>query len=107
MAGFPRLTRTSTYSDVVRLATLQRHADSDLAASCGVLTGYQAVTINGDPDWTEVPRGSTVRLILDTDVYGGARPVDITSRVQRMTVHVPDDGGAAQVTWDIPDVLEV
>ena len=106
-AGFPRLTRIGSYTDVTNARTLQRHANADLAASCGVLTGYTLVTLEGDPEWRQVPRGSTVRVILDTDVYGGARPVDFTTRVQNITVAVPDDGGPAQVAWDVADVLEV
>lgn len=106
-AGYPRLTRTRTYSDVVRATTLQRHANADLAAACGVLTGYEAVTFDGDPDWTAVPRGSSIRLISDSDVYGGVRPMVVKSRVFCQSVQVPDDGGAAQVTWSLADVLEV
>lgn len=106
--GWPRLTRTSTYSDVVVKATLQRHADADLAASQGLTTGYEIVTLDGAPDWTQVPVGSSVRVILDTDVYGAERPVGgsdgFVTRVQGVTVAVPDDGGDAQVRWDVADV---
>ena len=106
--GWPRLTRTQTYSDVTVEATLQRHADADLAASQGLTTGYAIVTLDGDPDWTQIPIGSNVRVVLDTDVYGAERPVGgsdgFVTRVQGVTVAVPDDGGDAQVRWDVADV---
>ena len=109
-AGWPRLTRTETYSDVTSTTTLARHARADLAAAEGLTTGYQLVTLDGDPDWTQVPRGSTVQVILDTDVYGAERPVGgsdgFTTRVQGITVAVPDDGGDAQVQWDTATVQE-
>lgn len=109
-AGWPRLTRTNTYPDVTRATTLLRHAQADLAAAEGLTTGYQLVTLDGDPDWTQVPRGSNVRVILDTDVYGAERPVGgsdgFVTRVLGITVAVPDDGGDAQVQWDTATVQE-
>ena len=105
-AGWPRLTRTERYQDVVVPGTLQRHADADLKATAGVSTGYSLVTLDGDPDWTQVPRGSSVAVSLDTDVYGGQRPVEFTSRLLDLTVRVPDDG-PAQVEWDVAEVMEV
>ena len=109
-AGWPRLTRTETYSDVTSNATLLRHAQADLAAAEGLTTGYQMVTLDGEPDWTQVPVGSNVRVILDTDVYGAERPVGgsdgFLARVQGITVAVPDDGGDAQVQWDTATVQE-
>ena len=108
-AGWPRLTKSSTYSDVSVKDTLDRHARADLAASAGIVTGYSLVSLDGDPDWTQVPRGSTVQVILDTDVYGSERPVGgsngFTSRLLKLTVNV-DDAGPAQVQWDTATVLD-
>lgn len=103
--GWPRMTRTKTYSDVTNPTTLQRHADADLAAGQGFTTGYALATLDGDPEWTQVPRGSSVRVSLDTDVYAGPRPLELTTRVLNTTVRVPDTGDA-QVTWDVATVQE-
>jgi hypothetical protein len=110
-AGWPRLTRTERYQDVTIPGTLQRHADGDLAATAGLSTGYSLVTLDGDPtaDWTLTPRGSSVRVVLDTDVYGAERPVGgpdgFTTRLLNTTVRVADDG-PAQIQWDTSEVLE-
>jgi hypothetical protein len=108
--GWPRLTKTKAYTDVVVQRTLQAHADADLAASAGIPTGYSLVTLDGEPDWTDVPRGSSVRVVLDTDVYGAERPVGgpdgFVTRVLDKVVRVPDDG-PAQGEWVVPTVLEV
>lgn len=108
-AGWPRLTKSGSYTDVSVRATLDRHAQADLAASAGVVTGYSLVTLDGDPDWTSVPRGSSVQVILDTDVYGSERPVGgsngFASRLLSVTVNVDDDG-PAQVQWDTATVLD-
>jgi hypothetical protein len=105
-AGWPRMTTTKSYTDVVDGTTLQRHANADLAASAGVATGYSLVTLDGEPDWTQIPRGSTVYVVLDTDMYGGVRPVQFTARLLDLVVRIPDSG-VAQVEWRIADVLEV
>lgn len=110
--GWPRMTSFSDYNDVVKSATLARHASADLAARAGIATGYSLVTLDGDPsaDWTQTPRGSTVRVVLDTDVYGADRPVGgadgFDARCIGITVRVPD-AGEAQVEWSVADVLEV
>ena len=108
-AGWPRLTRTERYQDVTVPATLQRHADADLAATAGLSTGWSLVTLDGEPDWTQVPRGSSVRVILDTDVYGAERPVGgpdgFETRLLNTTVHVADDG-PAQIQWDVAETLD-
>jgi hypothetical protein len=100
------MTKTNQYDDVIIEATLQAHANADLAASAGIPTGYSLVSLDGDPDWTQTPRGSTVRVVLDTDVYGESRPVVFESRLQELTVRVPDTG-LAQVEWQVATVLEV
>ena len=105
-AGWPRLTRTETYNSVLRVETLWRHAAADLAAAGGVTTGYALTTLDEDPDWTQVPRGGSVQVVLDTDVYGREQPVYLTSRVLDVRVTVPDDG-RAQVQWSVADVLEL
>jgi len=105
--GFPRITRTIAYSDVTNLSTLQRYAQAELAAGRGVLTDYSLVTLGKSPDWRQVTRGSSVRVILDTDVFAGPRPLTLTSRVLNITVSVPDGGGPEQVQWDTGEVLEV
>ena len=102
-AGFPRRTKVTSYPDVVVPATLQRHADADLAAARGMTTSYTLVTYDGDPDWTQVQRGDTVTVTLDTDVYGYDRPVVLTPRLLDLSVSVPDDG-TAQVTWTVASV---
>lgn len=108
-AGWPRMTRTDSYSDVTVRATLQRHSNADLAATAGVATGYSLVTLDGEPDWTQTPRGSSVRVILDTDVYGTERPVGgpdgFDTRLLGVTIRVDDDG-PAQVQWDVAEVLD-
>lgn len=106
-AGWPLITRFVSYPDVKVQRTLQRHADADLAAAAGLLTGYQIVTQGARPDWRTVSRGSLMKVEADTDVYAGQRPLKFTSRLLNMTVAVPDDGGVEQVRWDIADVLEV
>lgn len=103
--GWPRLTRSHSYSDVTIDATLQRHANADLAMAEGLATGYSLVTLDDDPDWTQCPRGSSVRVSLDTDVYAGPRPLEFTTRLLNLTVRVPD-AGSAQVQWDTATVLE-
>lgn len=104
-AGWPRMTTTTSYSDPMTGTTLQGHANADLAAVAGVATGYALTTADDWPDWTDVPRGSQVRVVLDTDVYGGTRPVAFTARLLNLTVSVADDGPAL-VQWDTADRLE-
>ena len=107
--GWPRLTRTTSYTDITIWTTLDRHARADLAATAGLATGYSLVTFDGAPDWTQTPRGSSVRVLLDTDVYGAERPVGgqggFTARLLNTTVRIPDDG-PAQVQWDLATVLD-
>ena len=103
--GWPRMTRWQTYSNVKRTDTLTRHARGDLGAVAGIATGYEVVTLDGDPDWTQVPRGSTMRVLLDTDIYGTDRPHTVEARTLDIRVDVPDDGGKAQIQWGIAEVL--
>lgn len=103
--GWPRMTRTAAYSEVTVPATLQRHANADLAKAQGITTGYSLVTLDGEPDWTQCPRGSSVMVSLDTDIYAGPRPLEFTTRLLNLTVRVPDSG-AAQVQWDTAEVQE-
>jgi hypothetical protein len=102
-AGYPRKTKTATYTDVSIEATLQRHADADLASGSGMTTVYTLTTFEDDPDWTQVARGDTVRVELDTDVFASERPLVFTSRVLDLAVHVPDDG-KVQCNWTLADV---
>jgi hypothetical protein len=104
--GWPKVTRSTQYSDIKRYATLQRRVQADLDAAEGFATGYSLVTLESDPDWTLVPRGSSVLVSLDTDVYAGPRPLEFSTRVLNTTVRVPDDG-EAQVQWDVATVQEV
>jgi hypothetical protein len=104
-AGYPLKTKTATYTDVVIEATLQRHADGDLAAGSGMTTVYTLTTFEDDPDWTGVARGDTVRVELDTDVFASERPLVFTSRVLDRAIHVPDDG-KVQVNWVLADVKD-
>lgn len=103
-AGYPRLTYTGSYTDVKVSATLQRHADADLAARAGLVTGYTLTTWDDDgPDWTQVPRGSTVRSILDTDVYGTGKQT-FDPRLHDIAVSVGDE--RTQVNWTVATTLE-
>ena len=102
--GFPRQTDVTTYSEVTRPATLQKHADADLAASSGLLTVWQVSTYASEPDVFSVGRGDTVRCEFDTDVYGGDRPTVFESRVLSITVKVPDQGDA-EATWTLAEVV--
>jgi hypothetical protein len=104
-AGYPRLTRSNTYQDVTVPATLQRHADADLAAVAGLVTSYTLTTWDGDPDWSQVARGDMVRVILDTDAYGAERPVEFEARVLGVAVQVQDNG-PAQVNWTLSTTME-
>jgi hypothetical protein len=104
-AGWPKIVRWFQHNTVTNRATLQRHADADLASCAGIATGYNLVTLDGDPDWTDIERGSTMRVVLDTDLYG-VRPYTFETRLLNLTVDVPDDGGTPQLTWDLAEVLE-
>ena len=109
--GWPRMTSFSDYSDVSVKTTLNRHASADLKAVAGIATAYSLVTLDGDPtaDWSQTPRGSSVRVVLDTDVYGGDRPVGgadgFTARCINTLVRVPDSG-SAQIEWQVDETLE-
>lgn len=105
-AGYPRRTRVARYDDVSIPATLQRHADADLAAARGITTAYTLSTLDGEPDWTQVARGDTVRVELDTDVYAGERPTVFETRVLDIAVGVQDDGPAI-INWMLADVRDV
>jgi hypothetical protein len=104
-AGYPRKTKTTSYTDVKIPATLQRHADADLAAGSGMTTVFTLTTFEDDPDWTGVARGDTVRVELDSDVYATERPLVFNSRVLDRAIHVPDDG-KVQVNWVLADVRD-
>lgn len=110
--GWPRMTALSDYSDVTIQKTLDRHAVADLKAVSGIATGYSLVTLDGDvtADWSQTPRGSSVQVVLDTDVYGTDRPVGgpngFTARCVNTVVRVPDSG-SAQVEWQVDETLEV
>lgn len=108
-AGWPGMTQTGSF-DVITGSALYRHAIAELNARRGIPTNYSLVTLDGEPDWTQVPRGSSVQVILDTDVFGSERPVGgpngFTSRLLDVAVRVPNSG-AAQVEWRVATVLEV
>lgn len=109
-AGWPRMTKTTSYSDITDAATLQRHVTADLAAAAGIASGYSLVAWDGEPDWTQTPRGSSVQVVLDTDVYGFERPVGgpagFEARLVDLVVRVPNEA-RSQVEWRIASVLEV
>jgi len=104
-AGFPLQTVTKQYSDITEPGTLLRHAEADLAASRGMVTTYTLTTFDDEPDWTQVQRGDTIRVELDTDVYATERPLVFTTRVLELSVSVQDDG-PAQVNWHTADVRD-
>jgi hypothetical protein len=102
-AGYPRKTKVTQYTDVSIPATLQRHADGDLAAGSGMTTSYTLSTFGSNPDWTSISRGDTIRVELDTDVYATSdRPLVFESRVLEIAVKVPDDG-PVEVNYVIAD----
>jgi hypothetical protein len=92
--GWPLITKFTQHGNVSDPGTLQRLAQADLAAASGISTRYSLSTFDGDPDWTGVPRGSTMRVILDTDVYAIDRPYSFESRLLNLTVDVDDNGPA-------------
>jgi hypothetical protein len=104
-AGFPRKTKTATYTDVSIEATLQRHADADLAAGSGMTTSFTLSTFGSDPEWTSIARGDTVRVELSTDVYATEDPLIFESRVLDIGVKAPDQG-EVQVNYTIADVRD-
>jgi len=104
-AGYPRRTKISQYNDVVIPATLQKHANADLAAGAGMTTSYTFSTFGSDPDWTSIARGDTVRAELDTDVYATERPLIFETRVLEIAVKVPDSG-EVQVNYVCADVRD-
>lgn len=104
-ADYPRQTEIQQYTDVVIPATLQKHADADLAAGSGMTTTYNLATFGTDPVWTGIARGDTVRVEADTDVYAGERPLVFETRVLDIAVMVPDQGNV-EVTYVVADVRE-
>jgi len=104
-AGYPRQTEIQQYTDVVIEATLQKHADGDLAAGSGMTTTYNLATFGTDPVWTGIARGDTVRVEADTDVYATERPLVFETRVLDIAVMVPDQG-ETQVTYVVADVRD-
>jgi hypothetical protein len=104
-AGYPRQTEIQQYTDVVIPATLQKHADADLAAGSGMTTTYNIATFGSDPVWTGIARGDTVRVEADTDVYATERPLVFNTRVLDIAVLVPDQG-EIEVTYVVADVRE-
>ena len=106
-AGYPRKTKVIQYTDVVIPATLQKHADGDLAAGSGMTTAFTLSTFGANPDWTSIARGDTVQVSLDTDVYVTSdRPLVFNSRVLDIAVKVPDDG-PVEVNYTIADVRTI
>lgn len=104
--GWPRITKYTDHGGVDSPDLLQRLANADLATMGGIATRYSIATLDGDPDWTQIPRGSMMRVILDTDVYALPRPYTFETRVLKITVSVGDDG-PAQVQWDLAETMEV
>ena len=103
--GWPKITRFTQHGSVSDPGTLQRLARADLASMSGIATRYSLTTFDGDPDWTQVPRGSTMRVILDTDVYAVDRPYTFESRLLNLSVDVADDG-PAQIGWSLAETME-
>jgi hypothetical protein len=104
-AGYPRKTKTVQYNDVSNPATLQRHANADLAAASGMTTAYTLSTFGSDPDWSSIARGDTVRVELDTDCFSTERPLVFTSRVLGIAVRVPDTGNL-EVNYHLADTRD-
>jgi hypothetical protein len=105
-SGYPLRTKTATYTDVSIEATLQRHADSDLAAASGMTTSFTLSTFGSDPEWTSIARGDTVRVELSTDVYATEDPLIFESRVLDIGVKVPDDA-PVEVNYHVADVRTI
>ena len=104
--GWPLITRYMQDGSIGDPDALTRAAQAELAAQAGIATRYALTSYDGDPDWTQVPRGSSMGVILDTDIYAGPRPYEFTSRVLGVSVDVDDDGGPAQVTWGLAETME-
>jgi hypothetical protein len=104
-SGHPLRTKVTQYNDVVRLLTITRHAEADLQAVAGMTTSYSMSTFEDDPDWRTVARGDTVRVELDTDVYGEERPYVFDTRVLEIAVAVQSNG-PAQVNYTLASVQE-
>jgi len=68
-------------------------------------TSYAVTTFEDDPEYTGIARGDTVRCEFDTDVWAGDRPLVFETRVQKISVHVPDDG-RVQTQYTVADVQE-
>jgi len=105
-AGYPRRSKTATYTDVTNPTTLQRHSDADLAAGSGMTTSFTLSTFGSDPDWTSIARGDTVRVELSTDVYASEDPMIFEARILEMGVKVPDDGNV-EVNYHVADVRTI
>lgn len=104
--GWPLITRYASNGAIGDPDALTRMAQAELNASAGIATRYAVTTFDGDPDWTQVPRGSNMRVVLDTDIYAGPRPYQFTTRVLDIGVDVDDNGGPAQVTWSLAETLD-
>jgi len=104
-SGYPKRTKVSQYVDVSIPATLQRHAESDLAAASGMTTSWTASTFGSDPEWSQIARGDTVRVEVDSDCFATERPLVFTSRVLEIAVKVGDDG-PVEVNYVIADVRD-
>jgi len=105
-AGYPKRSKTSSYVDVTIPATLQRHADGDLAAASGMTTSFTLSAFGSDPDWTSIARGDTVRVELSTDVYASEDPMVFEARILEMGIKVPDDGNV-EVNYHVADVRTI
>ena len=68
-------------------------------------TAFTLSTFGSDPDWTQIARGDTARVELDTDVYATERPWVFTSRVLGIAVHVPNTGNL-EVNYSIAAVQD-
>jgi hypothetical protein len=104
--GWPLLTSFVNHGGINDEGLLQRLVNADRDAVGGIATSYAISTYDGDPEWSQVPRGSHMRAILDTDVYATPRPYTFRTRLLNTTVAANDDGGPAQITWDLAETLE-
>ena len=104
--GWPLITRYAQNGAIGDPDALTRMARGELAATAGISTRYALTSFDGDPDWTQISRGSTMQVTLDTDIYAGPRPYTFTTRALGVSVDVDDDGGPAQITWSMAETME-
>lgn len=111
--GWPRIEASESHPDVTVQATLDRHAVGALGARRGLTTAMELTTFAEDPDLASYQLGDVARIVMETDLYGYARPgealpvIDVERRTLGYSVRVDDNGGPTLVTYRLRDAVEV